>query len=167
MDALVEANSTETPAKPKETTKPRRISRKVREACELLADGTAKTITGAAEQVGLTREHLSKQLKKEHVQTYLTREAKRRVSSAVLRAANVKVDLLEAESERVRSDVASELLAIQGIKAPSDKGGVSVNVNVQPGYVIDLSSGQTIEGQATEVGPTDTHSDDQGQETQE
>jgi hypothetical protein len=120
--------------------KPPRISRLVRDACDLILCGEVKTIQGAAERLNCSREHLSRSLAKDHVQIYLQREAKRKVSAAVARAAVVKTDLLEAMSEHVRSQVASEILAIGGIQAPKEPTTTNVNVGVSVGYVIGLDS---------------------------
>jgi hypothetical protein len=117
-----------------------RITALVREACELIATGQVKTITGAAEVLNCSREHLSKQLNRSHVQDYLAREAKRKISASVYRAAHVKIDLLDATSEKVRSEVASEIMAIGGIAAPKNPG-LTINNNVAvAGYVINLAT---------------------------
>lgn len=126
------------PSKPPAEPKKRRISKKLRKALDLLASVEGIEKQAAAHEAGITPEHLSRSLNKDHVQAYLTRKAKRHLTLAVLRASNVKVDLLAAESERVRSDVASEVLALQGIKPVEDKRA-SVNINITPGYVINLS----------------------------
>ena len=127
--------------KRKASDKPKhhRISKLVRDACQLIADGEVKTILGAAERLKCSREHLSRQLQRDHVQDYLRLEAKRKISSAVLRAASKKLELLDCESARVANDVASDILAIAGITVPRDGRNSSVSVSVQAGYVINLT----------------------------
>ena len=122
--------------------KERRVSKLVRQACDLLASGQAKSIKHASELLGCSREHLSRQFGKEHVQGYLARRAGRKISLAILRAAQVKVDLLDANSERVRDIAATDILAMGGLTVPrADGPQVSINVGIRAGYVIDLSDG--------------------------
>lgn len=139
--------------------KPRkiRISRLVREACDLIANGEVRSIQAAADRLQCSREHLSRQLGQDHVNAYLQLEAKRRISSAVVRASQVKLDLLDAVSEKVRSDVASELMAISGIQAPKQNNQTNVNVSVSAGYVIDL---QGLHTQSPTIGTTIDHDAD-------
>jgi len=117
--------------------KRRRISPKVIEAIELLSTGEARMQKDAARMVGLSAEHLCRQLNKDHVKDYLALAAKRKVSSAVYRAAHVKVELLDCDNSKVRNDVASDILAIGGIAPPRDGRGTSVSVHVQAGYIVD------------------------------
>ena len=122
--------------------KRRRISPLIIEALELLASGQARTQKDAAEMVNCSPEHLCKQLAKDHVKDYLTRAARTKVRGAVLRAAYVKVGLLECESANVRNDVASDILAMEGIAPPTKGHGANISVNVQAGYIINLSGEQ-------------------------
>jgi hypothetical protein len=115
-----------------------RLTALVKRACDLLARGLAKDITDAALQLNCSREHLSRQLGKSHVQGYLTRTASRKIALAVLRAAHVKVDLLESTSQRVRNDAASDVLAMGGIAPPYQRAGITINNTVAAGYVIKL-----------------------------
>jgi hypothetical protein len=57
--------------------KRRRITHKVRKAIGAMVAGEAKTITDAAEKAGLSREHLSRELSKPHVATYLQEKVAR------------------------------------------------------------------------------------------
>lgn len=128
-------------SKPTDKPKKHRLTPRLIEALDLLATGEAKTQKEAAQAVGMAPEHLSRQLAKDHVQDYLARAAKRKISSAILRAAHVKTDLLSSESDKVRNDVASDILAIGGIAPPSGKagGGLTIHNHGPAGYVIDLS----------------------------
>ena len=51
----------------------------------------------------------------------------------------VKLELLSAVSEKVQSEVATEILAMNGIGVPRAGQQTSVNVSVSAGYVINLS----------------------------
>jgi hypothetical protein len=91
----------------------------VREACRLLAVKQVTTIKDAAASVGMSREHLSKQLGLPHVQVFLANEARRTIAVAAGRAAHRVVELVDASSEHVSLDAAKHVLAIQGIKPRS------------------------------------------------
>jgi hypothetical protein len=116
-----------------------RISPLVREACELLGSGQCKTITEAAKVLNCSREHLSISLSKPHVITYRKQRAEAKISGALERSVEVKLALLDAASEKVRSEVASEIMGIGGISAPKG-GGITINNNIdnRAGYVIKL-----------------------------
>jgi heterodisulfide reductase subunit A-like polyferredoxin len=107
-------------------------------ALEALAANPTKTQQEAADEAGINRATLCRALQKEHVHSYLALAAKRHIARHYLRAAHVKSALLAAESEKVRNDVASDILAIGGIAPPSGRGaGVNVSVGVQVGYVVN------------------------------
>jgi hypothetical protein len=114
------------------------ISKKVRAAIDLMEAGKVKTITDAAAQIGLSREHLSRELAKPHVVQFMHQKARRNLANAALRASNTKVDLLDAVSERVRDMASSYVLGLAGIK-PAAEPAMNVNINIRAGYVIDLS----------------------------
>jgi hypothetical protein len=116
----------------------RRISRKVRAAIDLMESGKARFITDAAEQVGLSREHLSRTLAEPHVVEFMHQKARRTLANAAVRASKTKVDLLDAESERVRDMASTYVLGLAGIK-PASEPAMNVNINIRAGYVIDLS----------------------------
>lgn len=112
----------------------------VLQACELLLSGNALTITEAAAQLNCTRDHLSRQLNRDHVKAYLQQSAKLETSLAVGFAAKVKLDLLRTgASEKVRNDIATELMAMSGIQAPKQGNNTNVSVSVSAGYIIDLT----------------------------
>lgn len=141
-------------AKPPGKAKKRRVPARVAHAIDLLYSGECKTQKAAAERAGLTREYLNRALAKEHIHDYLTHKAKLEIRAALPMAVAVKQALLDAESEKVRSEVASEIMGIGGISAPKPGHQTNVNVSVAAGYVINLAKREdapTIEAQATEV----------------
>ncbi len=123
-----------------------RIPKAVRHACDLIADGEVKTIKAAAMRVGLSREHLSRMLSKDHVRVFLTRAASKTIAAAPLRASRRYVELIEAESEHVAAKVCDRILTSEGILR-GDTTQVSVNVDVKAGFVIDLSEPREISAQ--------------------
>lgn len=115
-----------------------RISRKVSAAIDAMLNGEAKTITAAAETVGLARETLSRALSRPHVQAEMQARVDKLLKGAsVVRAAAVLGHLLDAGSEHVRLKAAELVLAINGHRPPP--ANVTVNNNVGAvGWVIDL-----------------------------
>lgn len=122
----------------KRTGKPLRIPKRVKTAILAILSGAAKNATIAAEQVGLSREHLSRMINRPHVQVFIAEERRRTIAQASLRAAARLGDLIDAESEHVSLQASQHVLAIEGISPPSERHGVQVNVNVTPGYVVKL-----------------------------
>jgi hypothetical protein len=110
----------------------------VKKVVNLLESGQAKTITEAATIVGVSREFISRSLGKVHVTDWLHARAKKKLSMAVVRAATVKVALLDSASDHVRNDASSEILQLADIR-PTPNSSPLVNVNVSPGYIINLS----------------------------
>ncbi len=136
MPDIVPAEPNKVPAAPKRR-RPPRIPKRVRHALSLIASGECATVKAAAERVGLSREHLSRMLGRDHVQAFLTQKARKTIAEGVLRASARVLELLDAGSEHVSLDAARHVLAIEGIK-PVEGPQVAVNVAISPGYVIDL-----------------------------
>ncbi|WP_426433692.1 hypothetical protein [Bradyrhizobium genosp. P] len=120
-----------------EISRPKPISAKVREAITSMVTGDAKTITAAAEKVGLSREHLSRELSKPHIDAFLQQKVRRNLAVATTRAGAVKVDLLDSDNAMVRDRASSFVLGLAGI-APASTPSVNVSIEVKAGYVIDL-----------------------------
>ena len=78
---------------------------------------------------------------KPHVIDYLARERKRYLlgDGTLNKAARRLASLLDSESDKIKMDVADRLLTAGGT-LPAERGrghGVSVNVGVQVGYVVN------------------------------
>lgn len=120
-----------------------RIPKHIIRACELLASGECKTITAAAERVGITREWLGKMLGRSHIRAFMTRRARENIEAGVWRASARLVELIDADSEHVAAKVSERILTSEGI-LKSDASQVSVAVGVSVGYVIDLSGARPV-----------------------
>jgi hypothetical protein len=140
MNAIATLPDIEAPA----TDKSRRISRRIRSACDALVHGDVKTITDAAKLAKLSREHLSRELSKPHIAEYLRQKACRTLAIGAGRAAAVKMELLDSASEHVRNDASAFVLGLAGIRPKAD-AQVSVNVDIKAGFVIDLSEPRVID----------------------
>ena len=121
--------------------KPRKVTRRVRHAIDLMISGQAKTQREAAEKAGLTRERFCRALKESHVIEYLDQQTRVLLAQSRAPAAAQLMTLLQqARSEHVRKDVAVTLLGYSGIHATGDRGPlVSIGIGAGPGYIIDLS----------------------------
>jgi hypothetical protein len=123
---------------PQSEPKRRRIPPRVRDAINELVYGREKTITAAAEKVGLSRERLSRALSEPHIAEHLRTSAAKVVGLASGRAAARLAELIDAGSEHVSFDASKHVLAIAGIKPATDPQ-LNVNIELKAGYVIDLS----------------------------
>jgi hypothetical protein len=134
--AAIEQNSTQTHAVP---SKPRKISKRVRYAIELLVRGDCKTQKDAAERAKLSRERLCKALKEVHIASYLEQQTRVALAQSQAPAAATLIRLATAaSSEHVQKEAAIHLLSMAGHKPKAD-AQVSVNVEIKAGYVIDLT----------------------------
>jgi hypothetical protein len=133
----------EKPAKELTTTdlkhvRERRVSKRIAEAVRLLLTGECKTQKAAAERVGMNETYLSEALRKPHVRVFMERRVRETIANGTLRASARLVELLDASSEHVSLDASKHMLALNGHQPPSGPSTL-VNINVQAGYVIDLS----------------------------
>jgi hypothetical protein len=116
----------------------RRISKKVQVGIEALLSGDCKTIKEVAEKAGLARESLSRSLNIPHIAEHLRQRVIRHLAIAAARAGATKVELLNSDSEIARDRASSFILGLAGIQ-PASTPGVSPNLEIRAGYVIDLS----------------------------
>ena len=146
MDPQPPAAITEPRDKAAKPVKLRRISRRIREACDLIVSGSARTITEAARIANISREHLSRELSKPHVAELLRTKTCRALAMGIGRAGAVRLELLDhAQSEHVRNAVSTEVLALAGIAPPKDpQVSVNVGVEVRAGWVLDLRAPSEI-----------------------
>ena len=114
------------------------ISKKVVAAIDKMVSGECKTITDAANAVGLARESLSRALNKPHIAALMTQKVARSLAIASARAGATKVELLDSPSELVRDRASTFVLGLAGI-APASQPSVNLNIELKAGYVIDLS----------------------------
>jgi hypothetical protein len=93
----------------------RPISKKVTRAIDLMIGGKAKNITEAAEQVGIARETLSRNLSRPDVGEQMRTKVMKSLAMAAGRASAVKVDLMESDNAIVRERASSFVLGMIGI----------------------------------------------------
>jgi hypothetical protein len=115
---------------PATAERPRRISKKITTAIDLMVSGECKKITEAAEKVGLARESLSRALSKPYIAEHLRQKVLRSLAIAATRAGATKVELLDSANEMVRDRASSFVLGLAGIQpatSPSLRGGACEN----------------------------------------
>ena len=100
------------PTPPTQLESKRRVPPRVKEAITELVHGRVRTITEAAEKVGLSRERLSRALSEPHIAEYLRTKAARVVGLASGRAAARLTELIDANSEHVAFDASRHVLAV-------------------------------------------------------
>lgn len=137
MNELAPIEQQTTPAATK-PTRERRVSRRLAQAIELLLTGECSTQKAAAIRVGMSPEHFSKALQKDHVRVFCERRARQTIAGGMMRASRRLLELVDAGSEHVSLDATKHMLAIHGIK-PQQDANVNVNIELKAGYVIDLS----------------------------
>jgi hypothetical protein len=116
----------------------RSISPKVVYAIELWASGRARTQLEAASMASISPEWLSKVLKTSQAGVLIDEMSKKMLRLGKVRAASRVVELLDHNSGRVSLEASRLVLAVGGISAPRDGINLSVDINAQVGYVLDL-----------------------------
>jgi hypothetical protein len=119
----IRSSETGPPVVPAQPEPKRRVPPRVRDAVNELVYGPAKTITAAAEKVGLSRERLSRALSEPYIAEYLRTRAARVVGLASGRAAARLAELVDSTSEHVSFDAS---------KAARTVGGVATGIDAKP-----------------------------------
>lgn len=149
----IEHNPSEIAPKP---AKPRKISKRLRQAIDLLVTGECKTQKAAAERMNFAPETLSRALRASHVIAYIEQQTRVALARSQAPAAATLIRLAtDAASEHVQKDAAIHLLAMAGHKPKAD-AQVSVNIDIKAGYVIDLSDEpRTVQASAQRMAGAD------------
>lgn len=139
QDIATAPQATELAPQPTSKAKQKRISKRVRQAIDLIATGAVTTQRAAAQRVGISETHLSRVLKQPHGRAFLTQKARGIITVAQIRAATRLAELIDAESEHVSLQASTHTLRIEGIAPPEAGHSVTINNSITPGYVINLS----------------------------
>jgi hypothetical protein len=125
---------------PADITGPKRrpISKKVMKAIHLMIGGKAKTITDAAEQVGLPRETLSRNLSRPDVAETMRQQVIKSLAMAAGRASAVKVGLMESDNAIVAERATTFVLGMIGVAPQQNAASVNISLEMRAGYVLDL-----------------------------
>ncbi|WP_441267987.1 hypothetical protein AB7G19_17125 [Bradyrhizobium sp. 215_C5_N1_1] len=116
--------------------KPKPISARVRAAIDAMVTGDARTITDAADQAGLSREHLSRELSKPHITEHLRQKIKRSLAVGAARASATKLALLDSPNEMVRDRASSFVLGLIGVVP--EAASAPLPGTASPGVVIQI-----------------------------
>jgi len=104
------------------------------------------TIKAAAKRANLSREYLSRALRKDHVRAYIEEKTRSALAIATLRAVARLNELLDAKNEAVAAKATFYLFGLAGL-APVDANAkrTEVSVAVTPGHVLtNRSLGRAI-----------------------
>src|SRR5262245_27338574 len=135
--SLPATTTTENDLEAPQPAKRLRIPKRIRQAVDLIASGECTTQKAAAKRVGISPEHLSRMLARDHVQVFLTRASVRNIGTAKLRASRRFVDLIDARSEHVAAKVSERILTSEGILR-ADHTQAPASVDLRAGFVIKL-----------------------------
>lgn len=87
---------------------------------------------------------MSETLRQPHVQAYIHAQVQGSLTTALLRSGDRARELVDAQSEHVSADMVRHVQALAGLRA-TDPRGPLVNINIAPGYVIDMRDPRTGE----------------------
>ncbi len=102
-----------------------------------MVSGDCKSITAAAEKVGLARESLSRALSKPHIAEFTRQKVIRSLALVSVRAGAVKQELVDCDNAMVRDRASTFVLGLAGIQ-PTNQPSVNVNLEIRAGYFLDL-----------------------------
>lgn len=114
-----------------------RVSARLQRALLLLASGEAASIKDAAAAVGMTREAISKALKKVSVQTFMREQIMASLNISAMKAAKRMDELLHSPNEMVGFQASRFALAVGADIQPPARPSTTVNV-LGGGLLIDL-----------------------------
>ncbi|MDO8596406.1 MAG: hypothetical protein Q7R45_07265 [Sulfuricaulis sp.] len=118
----------------------------------MLETGTCTTQKAAAERANLNADYLSRALKNVGTQAFITRKRAENIAIASIRASRRYGQLIDATSEHVSAKVCERILETTGdLKMGGGGVNVSINNNLSPGYVIDLSGKRTIDVEGEQI----------------
>lgn len=146
-----------------------KISRRLAHAIDLMLSGKCTTQASAANESGLTREHLNRQLRKAHVRAFIARRTSENFVGLVPLAAATLARIMSGPNAVAALNASLTVLKQFGVVAQD--GGPSVSVNVEsPGYVIYLGEARrerlgAIDGaapQLIDVTPVSSDGDAEG-----
>jgi hypothetical protein len=117
-----------------------RISKKLHQAIDALAK-SGGTQADAAKSAGLSPEHFSRMLARPHVRGILQTRAREILARGQVRASARLLELIDSASSNASLNASELVLRINGIAPPAQPNPL-VNLNISPGYVVDLSGGR-------------------------
>jgi hypothetical protein len=137
-----------------QTEKPRRkgpykLSRRLLVALEALSNGSAESLSQAAEISGLTERAIRYSLAKEHVRAWIRQNVSSTLASAQLLATKTMLGLLRSSNEMSKFRSAAWVMGVNGV-APVDNRGPLVSIDMRGGFQIDLREPAEIDRPLTE-----------------
>ncbi|MGM4885327.1 hypothetical protein AB8A20_08115 [Tardiphaga sp. 604_B6_N1_1] len=135
--------------------KERPIGKRLKQAVDLLLDGSCKSQRAVCERLNLSPSYLSRSLKSDRIRAFLARRTAETIAAGVLPATATVLRLVEsAKSEHVQLDAAKHLMALSGYSPARDGASVTINAGGSVGYVIMLAGNdaEVLEGNIGQAG---------------
>jgi hypothetical protein len=121
-----------------------------------MLNGSCKNQKAVCERLGISESYLSRSLKKDNVQAFMSRATAKAISTGKLAATATSLRLVEnAKSEHVQLQASEFILGLNGLHANPSAPGVNINIGDTPsGYIIRLGNAdaEVYEGQISSVG---------------
>jgi AraC-like DNA-binding protein len=138
------------------SSKELRIGRKIKQAIDLLLDGSCATQKAVCERLGMSETYLSRAMKKDKIRAYKSRAADKAMADGKLAATVTAIRLVtSAKSEHVQLQASEFILALNGRHANPSAPGITINSNNGgAGYIVILASNgaEVIEGSVGDCG---------------
>jgi hypothetical protein len=117
------------------------VGPRLRVAVEAMACGSATSIQAAADAAQMSREGLSKALRRDGVRQYMRQVIQETLGVGATRAARRMVELIESENSQTGFNASRFLLGVgAGVTMPQPAGTtVNIGIGERAGYCIDLS----------------------------
>lgn len=121
----------------------RKIPKRIRQAIEAKLSGRANNWKSAAALVGISPEHLSRMLARDHVRAFYDRRSRETLRDIGPEAISVLRDLVtNGKTERTRLAALDQTFKLLGMYPRDGAPNVNVNVEGSAGYVIYLKGDQ-------------------------
>ena len=139
------------------TGKPPRIGRKIKQAVDLILSGECASQKAVCERVGISESYLSRSLKKDNIQAFITRATAKSIATGKLAATATVLRLLQGgRSEHVQLQASELILGLNGMHASPSAPSVTVSLGGGGGvgYIVCLANkdAEVYEGNISEVG---------------
>jgi hypothetical protein len=116
---------------------PYRLSKRLLIALEALSNGSAESLSQAAQISGLTERAIRYSLAKPHIRSWIRQNVSSTLAGGQLLATKTLLGLLKGSNEMSKFRIASWIMGVNGV-APVDNRGPLVNIDMRSGFQIDL-----------------------------
>jgi hypothetical protein len=137
--------------------KPPRIGKKIRQAIGLMLSGECATQKAVCDRLGISESYLSRSLKQDKIQAFITRATAKTIATGKLAATSTALRLVQgAKSEHVQLQASEFILGLNGMHAnPTATPAININTGSGGvGYILCFASkhDEVLEGHISDVG---------------